>query len=117
MTTPKEDTKLIKWVLIIAGIILSCMATATFFYLTFPPYASPPSSSLSNEAPGTPSSFPPPNVSGAIPTVFELQTALCDAGYTVKIDGVIGEETIAAWDSYCADRFAAKFMTLDGSPK
>ena len=47
-------------------------------------------------------------------TVFALQTALCDARYTVEIDGVIGEETIAAWDSFAADREAEKYMTKSG---
>ena len=61
-------------------------------------------SSPSFKAPATPA--------GAyIPTVFELQTALCNAGYTVEVDCVVGDETIAAWDSFCADRMAAKFIT------
>ncbi len=46
-----------------------------------------------------------------IPTVFKLQQALCDAGYPVEVDGWVGDETITAWDSFCADRMAAKFIT------
>ncbi len=46
-----------------------------------------------------------------IPTVRQLQEALCEAGYTVEVDCVVGEETKRQWDSFCADRMAAKFIT------
>ena len=86
-----EDTKLIKGVLIIAGVTLVAVCIIKF-------------SSPSFKAPATPA--------GAyIPTVFELQTALCNAGYTVEVDCEVGDETKAAWDSYCADRMAAKFIS------
>ena len=57
-------------------------------------------------------SFSSTELSGAIyiPTVFELQTALCNAGYTVEVDCVVGEETKRQWDSFCADRMAAKYI-------
>ncbi len=52
-----------------------------------------------------------------IMTVFELQQALSDNGYKVKVDGKVGKETIEAWDSYCHTRFANQFMTKTGEPK
>ena len=52
-----------------------------------------------------------------IPTVKELQQALCEAGYPVEVDCVVGKETKRQWDRYCADRMAAKFMTPSGRPK
>ena len=45
-----------------------------------------------------------------IPTVRQLQEALCEAGYTVEVDCVVGDETKAAWNAYCADREAAKYI-------
>ena len=57
-----------------------------------------------------------PLVGAYIPTVFELQTALCNAGYTVEVDCVVGEETKRQWDSFCADRMAAKYFTNTGEP-
>ncbi len=101
----REDCWLIRLILIIAIIIL-----AIFCFVTR-------KSSSSNEALEI-NSFSSTEFSGAIyiPTVFELQTALCNAGYTVEVDCVVGDETIAAWDSYCADRMAAKFMTNTGEP-
>ncbi len=52
-----------------------------------------------------------------IPTVKELQQALCAAGYPVEVDCVVGKETKQQWDRYRADRMAAKFMTRSGRPK
>ena len=49
-------------------------------------------SSPSFKAPATPA--------GAyIPTVRQLQEALCEAGYTVEIDCEVGDETKAAWNA------------------
>ncbi len=52
-----------------------------------------------------------------IPTVKELQEALCQARYTVEVDCVVGRETIKAWNAYCADREAMKYFTPSGIPK
>ena len=92
----KEDTKIIKWILIIAIIILAA------FWLKI--------SSPSFKAPAS------PPAGAYIPTVFELQTALCNAGYTVEVDCVVGDETKRQWDSFCADRMAAKYITNTGEP-
>ncbi len=100
-----EDCWLPQWVLITAIIIL-----AIFCWVT---RDTSPSSEVA----------PAVHQVGAtlyIPTVFELQQALCDAGYKVEVDGVIGlnkRETLDAWDSFCADRMAAKYMTKTGAPK
>ncbi len=90
----KEDTKIIAWILIIA------IAIVAAFWLKI--------SSPFSEAP---EGFSSPLGAIYIPTVRELQEALCEAGYEVEVDCVIGKETKAAWDSYCADRIAAKFIT------
>lgn len=73
----------------------------------------------SNNVSSSPSGQAPvvtPPAAGAIyiPTVKELQEALCEAGYEVEVDCVVGRETKAAWDSFCADRFAAEYMTKSG---
>ena len=62
-------------------------------------------SSPSFKAPAT------PLVGAYIPTVRQLQEALCEAGYTVEVDCVVGDETKRQWDSFCADRMAAKYIT------
>ncbi len=93
-----EDCWLIEWILVVAIIIL-----AIFCFVIR-------NSSPSFKAPATPA--------GAyIPTVFELQTALCNAGYTVEVDCEVGDETKAAWNAYCADREAKKYFTKTGEPK
>ncbi len=93
-----EDTNLIKWVLIIAGATLVVACIILF-------------SSPSFKAPAT------PPAGAYIPTVFELQTALCNAGYMVEVDCVVGDETKRQWDSFCADRMAKKYFTKTGEPK
>jgi hypothetical protein len=41
----------------------------------------------------------------SIPSMFELQQELKDAGYYAgKIDGKIGNETLKAWDRYTCDK-------------
>ena len=94
----REDCWLIRWILIVAIIIL-----AIFCFVT--------RKSSPSVAPEI-NSFSSIELSGAIyiPTVFELQTALCNAGYTVEVDCVVGKETIKAWDRFCADRMAAKYI-------
>ncbi len=73
-------------------------------------------SSSSNEALEI-NSFSSTELSGAyIPTVRELQQALCEAGYEVEVDCVVGDETKAAWNAYCADREAKKYFTKTGEP-
>lgn len=69
--------------------------------------------SSSGTAPGA---SPPSQTLGAtyIPTVKELQLALCAAGYEVEVDCVIGKETKRAWERFCADREAMKYMTPSG---
>lgn len=49
-----------------------------------------------------------------IPTKRQLQEALCEAGYPVEVDCVIGRETLRQWSRYCADREAAKYFTPSG---
>ena len=87
------------------GLILAILYVAVFCWVTR-------DTSPSSEA-------PEPFGSGAfyIPTVRELQEALCAAGYEVEVDCVVGEETKRQWNSYCADRMAAKYMTNTGEPK
>lgn len=51
-----------------------------------------------------------------IPTIRQLQEALCEAGYPVEVDCVVGRETLKQWSSYCADREAMRFMTETGAP-
>ena len=91
----KEDHKIIEWILIIAIAIL-----AAFCFVTR-------KSSPSFKAPA-------PLAGAYIPTVRQLQEALCEAGYKVEIDCEVGDETKAAWNAYCADREAKKYMTKSG---
>ena len=95
----REAYRLICWIVIPIIIIL-----AIFCFVTR-------KSSPSFKAPEINSTSIEPSGAIYIPTVFELQTALCEAGYTVEVDCVVGEETKRQWDSFCADRMAAKFIT------
>ena len=68
----------------------------------------------SRQAPvSTSSSVEPAGAICYIPTVKEIQQALCNAGYEVEVDYVVGEETKRQWDRFCANRYANQF-TGDG---
>lgn len=108
-----NDTKLPIYIFVIGGIILA----AAFFAkqnIMDNGLKSPSSQPALGVSP-----FLPSQASRAlyIPTVKELQEALCKAGYEVEIDCVIGKETIRQWNQYCWDREAARFMTPTGAPK
>lgn len=41
-----------------------------------------------------------------IPTFYEIQEELVRRGHNIKIDGIVGKETIAAWDREQCDQYA-----------
>ncbi len=50
-------------------------------------------------------------VQSDIPSAREIQQRLKDTGkprYDCKVDGIVGPETIKAWDAYIMDRYAKK---------
>ncbi len=86
----------------ICSIVIPILIIIVLYLIAFCIITSSPSS----ETGGVTSSASPVYIM----TVFELQQALSDNGYKVKVDGKIGEETKRQWDRFCADRMAAKYI-------
>jgi len=49
-------------------------------------------------------------------TFRELQQALVDRGHNIKVDGIIGRNTLSAWEKEICDDSALQFFTLTGAP-
>lgn len=43
-----------------------------------------------------------------IPTIVEVQQMLVDKGYEIEVDGIIGKETLTAWDRAICNEEASK---------
>lgn len=53
-----------------------------------------------------------------IPTFTEIQQMLVEKGYKIKVDGVIGTETLKAWDAELCNQQASKmFKKMAGESK
>ena len=45
-----------------------------------------------------------------IPSPIEIQQMLINKGYDLKLDGIIGKETKAAWDKETGNQYAEKWF-------
>jgi hypothetical protein len=99
MTAIFEDTNE-RWYFaigLIIGVIIGAVIT-----IAITPFTTP-------EAPLSVSS----SALGVVPSVFQLQQRLCEAGYDIEIDGICGPETIKAWDDYIHNKFANKVLSAE----
>lgn len=53
-----------------------------------------------------------------IPTFTEIQQQLVDRGHNIKVDGIIGKETLRAWERELCDQYASDmFKRMAGAKK
>ena len=102
--TTKQELNIMYWCIV--GILV-CLIIAVIFYT--------PSKAVGDKLTLSPT---------AIPTIAEIQQALVDKGYDLKIDGMYGSATKDAWDKEIRKReletfneYAEKYMTPTGAPK
>ena len=80
-----------KMVVVFGGLFIATVIIASLFNL--PPH-------ITDELRGTDAPF-------ILPTPYELQEGLVAAGYDIEVDGVIGKQTVTAWNKYSCDKMAS----------
>lgn len=51
---------------------------------------------------------------GAVPTIDQIQQMLVDRGHDIRVDGIMGRETLDAWQEVVFNQYAREYMTESG---